>query len=66
MTGIGSGKTAVMRAEGPEDRDAIAAVVAAAFGSPAEAAQLLRLTSYDPSIQGRVAYPPAFDGVIEH
>ena len=28
-----------------------------------EAAQLVRLSSYDPSIRGRVIYPPAFDSV---
>ena len=29
--------------------------------APAEAAQLRRLTTYDPSITGTVEYPPAFD-----
>ncbi|MGH8985186.1 MAG: GNAT family N-acetyltransferase [Acidimicrobiia bacterium] len=34
--------------------------------APPEAAQVLRLHNYDPSIQGRVVYPPAFDDVTEH
>jgi putative acetyltransferase len=34
--------------------------------APPEAAQLLRLTAYRPSLRGRVVYPPAFDPVIEH
>ena len=34
--------------------------------APPEAAQVLRLTNYDPSIRGRVVYPPAFDAVAEH
>jgi putative acetyltransferase len=34
--------------------------------APAEAAQVLRLQAYDPSIRGRVVYPPAFGGVVEH
>lgn len=34
--------------------------------APAEAAQVLRLTSYDPSLRGRVVYPPAFDIVADH
>jgi len=29
--------------------------------APPEAAQLLRLRNYDPSLRGRVIYPPAFD-----
>lgn len=29
--------------------------------APAEAAQVRRLTAYDPDIRGRVEYPPAFD-----
>jgi len=33
--------------------------------APPEAAQVIRLTSYDPSIRGRVVYPPAFDVVGE-
>lgn len=33
--------------------------------APPEAAQMLRLRSYDPSIRGRVVYPPAFDLVNE-
>jgi putative acetyltransferase len=28
--------------------------------APPEAAQILRLSSYDPTIRGRVVYPPAF------
>ena len=28
-----------------------------------EAAQIGRLTAYDPSIRGRLVYPPAFDGL---
>ncbi len=35
------------------------------WASP-EAAQMMRLTSYDPALTGRVVYPPAFDGVTEH
>jgi len=31
--------------------------------APPEAAQVLRLQAYDPSLQGRVVYPPAFDEV---
>ena len=31
--------------------------------APPEAAQVLRLQAYDPSVQGRVVYPPAFDEV---
>ena len=34
--------------------------------APPEAAQVLRLRAYDPSLRGRVAYPPAFDEVAEH
>ena len=34
--------------------------------APPEAAQVLRLASYDPAIRGRVVYPPAFDPFIEH
>jgi putative acetyltransferase len=34
--------------------------------APPEAAQVLRLRNYDPSIRGRVVYPPAFDSVTEH
>ena len=34
--------------------------------APPEAAQVLRLTSYDRSIRGLVVYPPAFDSVSEH
>jgi putative acetyltransferase len=30
--------------------------------APPEAAQITRLTAYDPAIRGRVVYPPAFDG----
>ncbi len=33
--------------------------------APPEAAQVLRLAKYDPSIRGRVVYPPAFDLVSE-
>jgi putative acetyltransferase len=29
--------------------------------APAQAAQLLRLEAYDPSVRGEVRYPPAFD-----
>ena len=29
--------------------------------APSEAAQLLRLEAYDPSLRGEVRYPPAFD-----
>jgi putative acetyltransferase len=34
--------------------------------APPEAAQVLRLTNYDPSLRGRVVYPPAFDIVADH
>jgi putative acetyltransferase len=34
--------------------------------APPDAAQILRLRRYDPSLRGRVAYPPAFDEVTEH
>jgi putative acetyltransferase len=34
--------------------------------APPEAAQVLRLRNYDPSIRGLVVYPPAFDEVTEH
>jgi len=30
-----------------------------------EAAQIIRLRNYDPSVKGRVVYPPAFDNVAE-
>jgi putative acetyltransferase len=33
--------------------------------APPEAAQVLRLRAYDPSIRGLVVYPPAFDEVTE-
>ena len=33
--------------------------------APPEAAQVLRLRNYDPSIRGQVVYPPAFDGVTD-
>ena len=29
--------------------------------APPEAAQMMRLTNYDPTIRGTVVYPPAFD-----
>ncbi len=34
--------------------------------APPEAAQVLRLSKYDPSIRGHVAYPPTFDSFAEH
>jgi len=34
--------------------------------APPEAAQVLRLRNYDPSIRGHVVYPPAFDDVSAH
>ena len=34
--------------------------------APPEAAQLLRLGRYDPSLVGHVVYPPAFDAFAEH
>jgi putative acetyltransferase len=34
--------------------------------APPEAAQVLRLRAYDARIRGRVVYPPAFDGVVDH
>jgi putative acetyltransferase len=34
--------------------------------APPEASQVMRLTAYDPSMRGRVVYPPAFDDVTEH
>jgi putative acetyltransferase len=33
--------------------------------APPEAAQIRRLTSYDPQVRGRLVYPPAFDDVVE-
>lgn len=33
--------------------------------APAEAAQVLRLSRYDPVIRGQLVYPPAFDSVTE-
>jgi putative acetyltransferase len=34
--------------------------------APREAAQMLRLRNYDPSVRGRVVYPSAFVDVTEH
>ncbi len=34
--------------------------------APPEAAQVLRLERYEPSLQGRIVYPPAFDEFAEH
>jgi putative acetyltransferase len=34
--------------------------------APPEAAQVLRLDAYDPSVRGRIVYPPAFDEVTDH
>jgi putative acetyltransferase len=34
--------------------------------APLEAAQVIRLGNYDPSLRGRVVYPPAFDDVADH
>lgn len=34
--------------------------------APPEAAQVLRLSRYDPSVRGRLVYPPAFDEVTGH
>jgi len=34
--------------------------------APAEAAQVYRLASYEPTIRGHVVYPPAFGGVTDH
>ena len=34
--------------------------------APPEAAQVMRLGTYDPAIHGRVVYPPAFLDVIDH
>jgi putative acetyltransferase len=34
--------------------------------APAEAAQLVRLRAYDPSVRGQIVYPPAFDHVVDH
>lgn len=34
--------------------------------APPEAAQVMRLASYDPALTGQVVYPPAFDDVTEH
>ncbi len=31
--------------------------------APPEAAQVMRLSAYDPSLRGTVIYPPAFDGL---
>lgn len=33
--------------------------------APPEAAQVMRLTAYDPALRGRVLYPPAFDVAAE-
>ena len=33
--------------------------------APPEAAQVLRLSGYHPSLRGRVIYPPAFDAIAE-
>jgi putative acetyltransferase len=34
--------------------------------APPQAAQVLRLRAYDERIRGRVVYPAAFDGVVDH
>jgi putative acetyltransferase len=34
--------------------------------APPEASQIMRLSAYDPSMRGKVVYPPAFDDVAEH
>ncbi len=34
--------------------------------APPEASQVLPLRNYDPSIRGRVVYPPAFDAATDH
>lgn len=34
--------------------------------APPQAAQVLRLSSYDPSVRGQVVYPPAFDVDFDH
>lgn len=34
--------------------------------APPEAAQVLLLPDHDPSLRGRVVYPPAFDAVTDH
>ena len=34
--------------------------------APPEAAQVLRLSAYEPSVRGLVVYPPAFDAVSGH
>jgi putative acetyltransferase len=34
--------------------------------APPEAAQVMRLSAYDPALRGHVEYPPAFDDVTEH
>jgi putative acetyltransferase len=34
--------------------------------APPEAAQVIRLRSYDPVWRGQIVYPPAFDDVTEH
>jgi putative acetyltransferase len=34
--------------------------------APPEAGQVLRLRTYDPTLRGRVIYPPAFDSVSAH
>jgi putative acetyltransferase len=34
--------------------------------APPEAAQVLRLRNYDPTVRGHVVYPPAFDDAAEH
>jgi len=34
--------------------------------APPEASQIMRLSAYDPSMRGRVVYPPAFEECTEH
>ena len=34
--------------------------------APAEAGQVMRLRNYDPSLRGKVVYPPAFDAAASH
>jgi putative acetyltransferase len=51
---------------GFEPAAALGIVIELPEWAPPEAAQVRRLRAYDPSIRGRVVYPPAFDVVTEH
>lgn len=54
-----------IRAEAPEDHRRIADVTTKAFGKEREARMVdaflaIPLTTYDPTLRGRVLFPPAF------